>query len=435
MEPDLYGKRRLDPIAWVIWIVLWVNCVTMVAGTARAGTPLRFDFGSERVADGYVQVLSTTSYTSERGYGFEETTALDGINRDGDDALIADFCTSDAPFYFSVKVPEGNYRVSVSLGDSNGTSSTMVKAELRRLMLEGVATAAGQIVQRSFVVNVRTPVLPNGGRVRLKDREKTTEAWAWDDKLTLEFNGDRPCVCAIEVTRVDDIPTVYLLGDSTVCDQPRAPWNSWGQMLTRFFTPQVAIANHAESGESLRSSLDAGRVAKVLCLVKPGDYVVAQFGHNDMKSRVPNASNLYKADLKELVACVRAKGAVPILVTSMERKAGVRLDTLRDYPEKVREVAAEGNVTLIDLHAMSKVLYRALGDDLNKAFQDGTHHNNYGSYELAKCVVEGIRQTKLGLANCIVEDYSGFDPNAPDSIESIDIPVSPTVSDVKPLGS
>ena len=41
---------------------------------------------------------------------------------------------------------------------------------------------------------------------------------------------------------------------------------------------------------------------------------------------------------------------------------------------------------------MSKVLYAALGDDLDKAFQDGTHHNAYGSYQLAKCVVQGIRE-------------------------------------------
>jgi len=283
-------------------------------------------------------------------------------------------------------------------------------------------------------VNVRTPQIPGGGEVRLKEREKTSEAWAWDEKLTLEFNGSRPCVDAIEIAKADDVPTVYLLGDSTVCDQPEAPWNSWGQMLPRFFKSKVAIANHAESGESLRSSLGAGRVEKVFSLVKPGDYAFAQFGHNDMKSPAPNASDLYKADLKQFVADVLAKGATPVLITSMERKSGIERESLRDYPAKVREVAAEDHVALIDLHAMSKILYRALGDDLDEAFQDGTHHNNYGSYELAKCVVEGIKQNQLELTKYIVDDYIGFDPNRPDLVDEFDIPVSPVVTSVKPLG-
>ncbi len=279
------------------------------------------------------------------------------------------------------------------------------------------------------------PVQAGYRQVRLKGREETSEACAWDERLTLESNGERPCVCGIEIIRVEDIPTIYVLGDSTVCDQPLEPWNSWGQMLTRFFNSDVAIANHAESGESLRSSLGARRVDKVFSLLKPGDYVFAQFGHDDMKSRTPNASDIYKADLKRLVADVRAKGATPVLITSMERKAGVERDTLKDYPAKVREVAAEDDVALIDLHAMSKVLYRAPGDDLDRAFQDGTHHSGYGSYELAKCVVEGIRKNNLDLARFIVDDYQSFDPSRPDSFDGFDVPPSPMGTNLKPDGN
>jgi len=117
-------------------------------------------------------------------------------------------------------------------------------------------------------VNVRTPLIAGDGEVKLKDRERTSETWAWDEKLTLEFNNSRPAICAIEITRADELPTIFLLGDSTVCDQPLEPYNSWGQMLTRFFKPGIAIANHAESGESLRSSLGAKRLDKVLSLMK-----------------------------------------------------------------------------------------------------------------------------------------------------------------------
>ena len=138
---------------------------------------------------------------------------------------------------FSVVLPEGNYLVTVTLGDAHGESATTVKAELRRLVLESEHTTAGRFVTRSFVVNIRTPEIRSGGEVRLKDREKTMEFWAWDEKLTLEFNNTRPAVAALTITRVENIPTIYLLGDSTVCDQPREPYSSWGQMLTRFFKP------------------------------------------------------------------------------------------------------------------------------------------------------------------------------------------------------
>jgi len=101
----------------------------------------------------------------------------------------------------------------------------------------------------------------------------------------------------------------------------------------------------------------------------------------------------------------------------------------------VREVAKAENCALIDLNAMSRIFYQALGEDLDKAFQDGTHHNNYGSYELAKCVVEGIKQDKLPLAKFIVDDFKSFDPAKPDAVATFEMPASPTVAREKPLGN
>jgi lysophospholipase L1-like esterase len=323
----------------------------------------------------------------------------------------------------------------MTFGDADEVSNATVKAELRRLMLEKVHTSIGEFATRSIVVNIRTPRIGGDGLVRLKDRERTSEAAAWDDKLTLEFNGDRPCLCAMEIERADDIPTVFLLGDSTVCDQPNEPWNSWGQMLTRFFKPQVAVANHAESGESLRSSLGAGRFRKVWSEAKPGDYLFIQFGHNDMKSRDSDALEQYKNQLKAVVREAKKRGVTAVLITSMERKSGVEQVTLGDYPATVRDVAVEGEATMIDLHAMSKILYRTLGPDLGKAFQDGTHHVAYGSYQLAKCVVQGIIDNKLELADFIVDDFSGYNPAHPDPVDGFDIPASPISSVVKPLGN
>ncbi len=320
--------------------------------------------------------------------------------------------------------------MTVTLGDAQEETTTTVMAELRRLMLERVQTARGKFVTRRFTVNVRTPQIAGDGEVKLKDREKTTEWWAWDEKLTLEFNNSHPSVCAIEIARVE-APTIYLLGDSTVCDQPSEPYNSWGQMLTRFFKPGIAIANNAESGESLRGSLGANRLDKVLSTMKPGDYLIIQYGHNDEKEKGEGigAFTTYKADLKKFVAGARKRGGIPVLVTPVQRRTfdqqGKVTNSHGDYPEAVRQLAREENVPLIDLNVMSKTLYEAWGAEPSKrafAPNDNTHHDNYGSYELAKCVVKGIRAGKIGLVKFLVTDIAAFDPSRPDPIDSFVLP-------------
>src|SRR5947209_6618707 len=298
------------------------------------------------------------------------------------------------------------------------------------MMLERLQTARGKFVTRTFTVNVRTPQIAGDGEVKLKDREKTTEWWAWDEKLTLEFNNSHPSVCAIEIARVE-APTIYLLGDSTVCDQPSEPYNSWGQMLTRFFKPGIAIANNAESGESLRSSLGAHRLDKVLSLMKSGDYLLIQYGHNDEKEKGEGvgAFTTYKSDLKKFVSEARRHGGQPVLITPVQRRsfdaAGKITNSHGDYPEAVRQVAREESVPLIDLNLMSKQLYEAWGPEASKrafAPNDNTHHDNYGSYELAKCVVEGIKSAKLEIAKHLVPGLLTFDPSRPDSFKAFAVP-------------
>ena len=154
-------------------------------------------------------------------------------------AVDSDALGADQPFYFSVKEPEGNYQVTVAFGSATAASDNTVKAELRRLMLEKIHTDPGQSITRSFIVNVRIPQFP-GGQVRLKaPRETTQEARAWDDKLTIEFNHDETnsAVSKVEIEKVD-VPTIYILGDSTVCDQSGETWNSWGQMLHALVRPR-----------------------------------------------------------------------------------------------------------------------------------------------------------------------------------------------------
>jgi len=411
---------------------------------ACMGAQYRFDFGAGAAEPGYTKVTPASKYSREAGFGLEDGSAVSAVDRGGPDKLRGDFLTSDKPFYFSVAVPEGNYRVTVILGDREGESDTTVKAELRRLMLEKVHTDRGNFAYRNFVVNVRTSKIAGGGEVKLKDREKTSEAWAWDEKLTLEFSNARPAVAGVEIVRVEDVPTVYLAGDSTVTDQPKEPHNSWGQMLPRFFGDRVAIANHSESGESLHSFIGERRLAKVMSVIKPGDFLIVQMGHNDekLKGDGVGAFTTFKAELKQFVAEARQHGANPILVTPMHRRTfdsdGKITNSHGDFPEAVRQAAKEEKVPLIDLTALSKTLYEAMGPaESVKAFApgDGTHHNSWGSYELARCVVETIRKSDLGLSKFLAGDVKAFNPAAPDPLAKFDIPASPGITTVKPYGN
>ncbi len=418
-----------------------VVVLSAAVGAQAETTSWKLSFGSGAAADQFTAVQATDGYDAARGYGFETITAGHAPAITAESGCV----TSEKPFYFSVAVPEGNYKVTVSLGDDQSESDTVVKAELRRLMLENVHTAAGKNESRSFIVNVRSPKYP-GGSVHLKaPRETTMEAWAWDNKLTLEFNGSHPCLRSMVVEKVD-VPTIYILGDSTVCDQSGEPYASWGQMLPRFFKPDIAVSNQAESGETLRSSAGAHRIDKVLSGMKAGDYLLIQYGHNDMKNKDANAIDMYEATLKDWCERTRQHGGTPILITSMNRhsfKGNIVTNSLGEYPERVRSAGKAEGVTVIDLNTMSKSLYEALGPEgsialfeheANSKKFDQTHHSPYGAYELAKCVIEGIRQSSLPLKDHIADDAEPFDPGKPDAETSVTIPPSPAVTNLRPLG-
>lgn len=408
-----------------------------------AQTLLKFNFGAGKVKKGFTKVTEQDAYLPEKGFGFEPNQNVFCFDRNNKNALRSDFCTSDRPFYFSVKTAEGNYKITATFGDKTSATNTTVKAELRRLMLENIKTQKGNFRTETFIVNVRNPNFPNG-EVKLKDREKTMEWWAWDDKITLEFNGKNPTINSLVIEKTSSIPTVFLMGDSTVCDQPREPYASWGQMFTRFFQPKIAIANHAESGESLRSSFGAKRLDKILSLLKKDDFVLIQFAHNDEKEKGAGigAFTTFKTSLKQYVAAIRAKGGTPILITPMHRRTfdtnGKITNSHGDYPEAVRQTATEEKVPLVDLTVMSKDFYEALGKEKSSvAFKegDGTHHNNYGAYQLAKMIAADLKTKKIPLAKYLVEDFPDFDPKNPDPFERFSLAPSPLITDVKPLGN
>jgi lysophospholipase L1-like esterase len=413
---------------------------------AENAVAFKFQFGAEKTAARFTAVATTALYSKEAGYGFEPGANAVNVPAAPGDAQHRGAVTAPQPFLFSVAVPEGNYRVTVTLGDPAADAITTVKAETRRLVLERIRTAAGKFETRTFTVNVRGPKISTGGEVNLDSREMNLEtrvpiARHWDDKLTLAFSDAHPAVAAIEIQKVNDAITLFILGDSTVTDQGGWPGSSWGQMAPRWFKPEVAVANHAESGETLKGFLKERRWDKVLDSIRPGDYVLIEFGTNDSKKSGPQniypnqdfsetfapADGLYKELLKKFVAEAKAKGAFPIIASPSARRQDVAKPTsLGAYAVAAMEVAREIGVPGIDLNSMGVELNAALGADGPKQFGDQTHHVEYGSYLQSKCIVLGIKQANLPLAKFIVDDFGDFDPTHPVPLPAqFDLPPDP----------
>ncbi|MEQ6332260.1 rhamnogalacturonan acetylesterase [Sphingobium sp. MK2] len=351
-------------------------------------------------------------------------------------------------FAYSIALPEGRYRVTLQLGDQARAGDTTVKAEARRLMLRSVRTRRGEEVERRFLVDVRTPALPpppptapSGDRARIDARD--AQEFTWDDKLTLEFLG-QPAVRSIRIEPVT-APAIFLAGDSTVTDQYAEPAASWGQMLPAMLDDRIVVANHAKSGETLKSFLTSLRFDKLLSAMRPGDWLFIQFGHNDQKQQWPQtwvaADSTYPTYLRAYIAEARRRGAQPVLVTSPERRnfdaQGKIVDTLGDYAAAVRKVAVEDGVPLIDLNADSRAIYEALGPDrapaaFNDDGRDKTHHNNYGAWLLASTVAQRIRDGIPALAPHVTADT--FVPTHPPAAEQIAIAPSLIHSDQRPAG-
>ena len=336
---------------------------------------------------------------------------------------------------FSVRVPEGNYDVTLTL---IGPGEVSVKAEARRLVLEPTALRAGESKTVRCTLNVRHPQLPSGESVRLKKDEQGH--LDWDELLSFEFHCPPECLKALRVELNTKAATVYIAGDSTVTDQGKAPFAAWGQMLPRFFKPGIAIANHAESGESLKSFVAERRLAKIASTIRKDDYLFIQFTHNDQKPGVNFVEpfTTYQEEVRRFIAVARKVGATPVLVTSMYRRrfdaAGKLINTLGDYPESLRQLAKAESVALIDLNAYSKTLFEALGPELSKrafvhteTFKDDTHFSNYGAWLLAQCVVEALRTGTLPLKRQLVADIRPFDLAKPPTPESWRLPEAPLI--------
>jgi len=221
-------------------------------------------------------------------------------------------------------------------------------------------------------------------------------------------------------------PTLHLVGDSTMADKPKEPANpetGWGQALPALLKPEaVRVVNYAMNGRSTKSFIDEGRWAAVVAALRPGDYVIIQFAHNDEKDQDPKRyaapRGAYQDNLRRFVREARERGATPILATPVARRrwstAGELVDTHGDYPAALRAVAAEENVPLLELNLLTAELERAHGVEGSKRLhlhyeagiqprwpkgvKDDTHFSEYGAARVAALAVQEWLRLGLPLA-------------------------------------
>jgi rhamnogalacturonan acetylesterase len=227
-------------------------------------------------------------------------------------------------------------------------------------------------------------------------------------------------------------PTLFIIGDSTVKNGTKGQ-QGWGEVIGELFdTNRIVIANHAIGGRSSRTFLTEGRWDKVLEQLKPSDFVLMQFGHNDggkpddpqrprgslagtgeQTIKITNPTNKrlelvhsYGWYMRKYVSDAKAKGATPIVCSLIPRniwKDGKVARAANSYGKWAREIAESEHVPLVDLNELIAARYESLGEEKVKPlfFGDHTHTSPEGAKLNASIVAEGLKQ----LPDCAVRKF------------------------------
>ncbi len=308
-------------------------------------------------------------------------------------------CSGTSPIKCSFDVAPGNYDVAVELGSTTKAANTSMSVEARRQILNAVSTASGQVVRTTTTVNVRSP-----------EGQPTGQGGNGTPGLQITFAGSAPAIGTLTVTPAKTPLVAYLAGDSTVCDQPGAPYTGWGQYLPTSLRQGAVVANYGDSGESSGSFLsNSALFPRMKPLIKSKDLVFIQLGHNDKTT----TATAFRDNLTRLVNGVRERGGVPVLMTPPVRRlfSGTKLTATAlhvngqgvDLPAVIRALGRSANVPVIDLTAKSRTLVEALGPSASQALfltreaSDNTHFSAHGGAEMTKLVVQGVREQNLPL--------------------------------------
>jgi lysophospholipase L1-like esterase len=307
------------------------------------------------------------------------------------DPSLLSKCTGTNPISCAFAAPNGNYTVTVELGSATAAATTRVLAETRRIVLQPTATAAGAYFRYTFAVNVRA--------------ENHDGYSAPGNILNLTLDGTSPALHGVGFAAAN-IPTIYVAGDSTVCDWDPATYNpfapdgtdvsGWAQELSQYLGPGIAVANYADSGETA-SSFYGKFYPPVKAAMKQGDYLFVQFGHNDMKSTTDSAN--YSANLLKYVTDAKAKNVTPVLITPVARSSATAANHGFDGLDQTMITLAKAqNVAYIDLTTLALTYYGTLSSSAKSAlFVDGTHFHEPGATQIANLVAQAMKGLGVGL--------------------------------------
>jgi len=213
---------------------------------------------------------------------------------------------------------------------------------------------------------------------------------------------------------------IFIVGDSTAQaykEEKDGLIKGWGQMLPLFLDDKVKVVNHAMGGRSTKTFIEEDRWNRLLSEVGKGDYVFIQFGHNDASTRPERHASYedYRKNLIRMIGEVRAKKAIPVLLTSVVMRTfkdgNLIDDRLKGYPVITRQLAKEYNVPMIDINLKTRDFITMLGDEDSKPYyrwvepgvdhakpeglQDDTHMMEKGATQVARFVAEGIKELNL----------------------------------------
>jgi lysophospholipase L1-like esterase len=205
------------------------------------------------------------------------------------------------------------------------------------------------------------------------------------------------------------------------------PKAGWGQMISQFFSSDILFKNHAIGGRSAKSFINEGRLDTILREIKPNDYLLIQFGHNDAnKSRPDRYSSVpeYKIYLKKYVNGARQHGAIPILITPMGKRdfnkdTGKFNVSFPEYVQGMKEVAEELKVAMVDLSSLSVAYYNKIGIEGTRTVflhtepgiyaaypngsQDNTHFQEYGAIQIAYLLSSSIKELDIPLSSFVTD--------------------------------
>ncbi|WP_067843496.1 rhamnogalacturonan acetylesterase [Amphibacillus sediminis] len=213
---------------------------------------------------------------------------------------------------------------------------------------------------------------------------------------------------------------IYLIGDSTVANCPayEYPMAGWGQYFDQYFDQtKVSVINRAKGGASSNSFIEEGRLKQILNELKPNDYALIQFGHNDQKEYGSQTPERYRKYLTYYLDQISKWQAHPILVSPVHRRfftsEGKVNNTLGEFPDVVRELAQQQSIPFVDLSKRTKELYEAYGVEQSKqlftwlapnehanypeGIKDNTHFSEKGARLVGELVCQEIKRLNLPL--------------------------------------